>query len=392
MSAIIDNTGPAQAVKSTLSASGSQVDVWLVGASLALLTFGLVMVYSATVASGSETLAINFGPLISHLFHIVLGIALIIALRYSRLYWWQRYSKHLVVLAVLSLIIVLLPGAGVNVNGSTRWIDLGFIRIQPAEIAKVCVVVYVADYLVRKQEVLRQFKEGIVVVGMVTVTISALLLMQPDFGSAVVISLAVMSMLFLGGIRLWHFMLCVLVAVSAFTILVWIEPYRFQRIMSFMNPWTDPFDSGFQLVQALIAFGRGEWLGVGLGASIQKLYYLPHASNDFLLAVIAEELGLMGVSVVVALFAVLLWRAFFIARRAEKVGMFFAARLAEGVGLLLVLQAMINMGVNMGLLPTKGLTLPMMSSGGSSILATCFALGLLFAIDRSTQPQPGAEK
>ena len=201
-----------------------------------------------------------------------------------------------------------------------------------------------------------------------------------------------MSMLFLGGVRFWHFLLCVIAVCALFALLIWIEPYRLQRFMSFTNPWSDPFDTGFQLVQALIAFGRGEWMGVGLGASIQKLYYLPHASNDFLLAVIAEELGLIGVCVVVALFAVVMWRAFVIARRAEKLGMFYAARLAEGLALLLVIQAMINMGVNMGLLPTKGLTLPLMSYGGSSMLATCFALGLLFAVDRSTQLPGGMRR
>lgn len=392
MSVIANTAGVAQAVKSALPKSSRQMDVWLIGAVLVLLTFGLVMVYSATVASGSETLAVNFAPLVSHLVHIVLGLALIAALGFLRLDWWERYSKQLLVLSVLSLAIVLLPGVGVNVNGSTRWIALGDVRIQPAEFVKVFMVVYVASYLVRKKEVLGQFTEGVLVVGVVTAMLSLLLLIQPDFGSVVVISLTVISMLFLGGIRLGHFILCVTFAVTTFAILVWIEPYRLQRIMSFLNPWSDPFDTGFQLVQALIAFGRGEWFGVGLGASIQKLYYLPHASNDFLLAVIAEELGLIGVSVVVLLFAVLLWRAFVIARRAERVGMLFAARLAEGAGLLLVVQAMINMGVNMGLLPTKGLTLPMMSYGGSSILATCFALGLLFAIDRATQPQPGAER
>lgn len=389
MTAITDTVGPSQAVKGASSESGNQADVWLIGIVLVLLTYGLVMVYSATIASSSETLAVNFRPLISHLAHLALGLAFIIALRYSRLDWWGRCGKQLLLLSVLSLVIVLLPGIGINVNGSTRWIALGAIRIQPAELVKIFMVVYVAGYLVRKRDVLNQFKQGILIVALVTATVSALLLIQPDFGSVVVISLTVMSMLFLGGIRLRHFTLCVLVAAAAFVLLVWIEPYRWQRIISFLNPWSDPFDTGFQLVQALIAFGRGEWLGVGLGASIQKLYYLPHASNDFLLAVIAEELGLLGVSVVVILFAVLLWRAFVIARRAERVGMLFAARLAEGLGSLLVIQAMINMGVNMGLLPTKGLTLPMMSYGGSSILASCIALGLLFAIDRAAQPKPG---
>ena len=392
MTALVQSVGNSQAVKGPPSQASNQTDIWLVGTVLVLLTFGLVMVYSATVASGSQELEVNFSPTLSHLIHILLGALLIVALRFSQLEWWERLSKPLLLLSILSLIIVLLPGIGVNVNGSTRWIDMGSVRVQPAELAKVFMVVYVASYVVRKQDALSNFTQGIVMVGTVMVVMAILLLLQPDFGSVVVISLTVMAMLFLGGVRLWHFMLCVVFATTALVILVWIEPYRLQRIMSFLNPWSDPFDTGFQLIQALIAFGRGEWLGVGLGASIQKLYYLPHASNDFLLAVIAEELGFIGVVAVVVLFAILLWRAFVIARRADRIGMYFAARLAEGVGLLLAIQAMINMGVNMGLLPTKGLTLPLMSYGGSSLLATCVALGLLFAVERTIQPRPGAER
>ncbi|MFV2092813.1 MAG: putative lipid II flippase FtsW [Hyphomicrobiales bacterium] len=371
---------------------GIGADVWLVGAVLTLLTFGLVMVYSTTVASGDQTLAFNFIPVTNHLINMMMGILTMIALRYTPIVWWQGSGKLLLLLSLLSLVFVLLPGIGANVNGSTRWIALGGLRLQPAELTKVLMVVYVAGYLVRKREELGQFTQGIVMVGLVLVVLATLLLLQPDFGSVVVISATVMAMLFLGGVRFWHFLLCVVFAAALLALLVWIEPYRLQRVMSFMNPWSDPFDTGFQLVQALIAFGRGEWLGVGLGASIQKLYYLPHASNDFLLAVVGEELGLVGVTAVVALFAIVLWRGFAIARRAERMGLYYAARLAEGLSLLLVVQAMINMGVNMGLLPTKGLTLPLMSYGGSSMLASSLALGLLFAIDRTTQPRAEPER
>jgi cell division protein FtsW len=391
MSMIADNVSPG-ALNGDVVPDSLGADGWLIGAVLALMTFGLVMVYSATVASGDKTLAFNFIPVTNHLVHILMGVLLMVALRYSPMRWWENAGKPLLLISMLSLAFVLLPGIGANVNGSTRWIAFGGLRIQPAEITKVVMVIYVAGYLVRKRDALDQFSQGIMMVGLVLAVLAALLLMQPDFGSFVVISVTVMSMLFLGGVRFWHFLLCVIAVCALFALLIWIEPYRLQRFMSFTNPWSDPFDTGFQLVQALIAFGRGEWMGVGLGASIQKLYYLPHASNDFLLAVIAEELGLIGVCVVVALFAVVMWRAFVIARRAEKLGMFYAARLAEGLGLLLVVQAMINMGVNMGLLPTKGLTLPLMSYGGSSMLATCFALGLLFAVDRSTQLHGGGRR
>lgn len=392
MTALVQNAVAAQAVKGEPRTSVSQPDMLLIAVVLGLMTYGLVMVYSATIASGSETLAVNFIPLTNHLVHILIGLLLITGLRCSPLQWWQGVSKPLLLLSLLSLIVVLLPGVGVNVNGSTRWIAIGGLRLQPAEIVKVLMVVYAAGYLVRKREELENFKQGIAMVGAVVVAVAALLLLQPDFGSVVVISTTVMAMLFLGGVRLWHLAVCLVLATVVLAALIWIEPYRLQRIMSFLNPWSDPFDTGFQLVQALIAFGRGEWIGVGLGASIQKLYYLPHASNDFLLAVIAEELGLIGVAVVVLLFSTLLWRAFAIARRAERIGMLYAARLAEGLGLLLTVQAMINMGVNMGSLPTKGLTLPLMSHGGSSMLATCFALGLLFAVDRTTQPQAGSDR
>jgi len=391
MTAIV-NGGVPQTVNGNALPEGLGADVWLAGAVLTLLTFGLVMVYSATVASGDGSLAFNFIPVTNHLMHMLMGILTMIALRYTPIQWWQGAGKPLLLLSMLSLAIVLLPGIGANVNGSTRWIALAGMRLQPAELTKVLMVVYVAGYLVRKREELGQFTQGILMVGLVLAVLAVLLLMQPDFGSVVVIAVTVMAMLFLGGVRFWHFLLCVVFGCALLAMLVWIEPYRLQRIMSFMNPWSDPFDTGFQLVQALIAFGRGEWMGVGLGASIQKLYYLPHASNDFLLAVVAEELGLIGVCTVVALFAIVLWRAFAIARRAERLGQFYAARLAEGLGLLLAVQAMINMGVNMGILPTKGLTLPLMSYGGSSMLATSFALGLLFAVDRATQPRAEPER
>jgi cell division protein FtsW len=391
MTALV-NSGVPRTVDGDALPEGLGADVWLVGAVLTLLTFGLVMVYSATVASGDKTLAFNFIPVTNHLIHMMMGVLVMIALRYTPIEWWQWAGKPLLLLSVLSLAVVLLPGIGANVNGSTRWIDLGGLRLQPAELTKVLMVVYVAGYLVRKREELGQFTQGIVMVGLVLAVLAGLLLLQPDFGTVVVISVTVMAMLFLGGVRFWHFLLCVVFGCALLALMVWVEPYRLQRITSFMNPWSDPFDTGFQLVQALIAFGRGEWMGVGLGASIQKLYYLPHASNDFLLAVVAEELGLIGVSLVVALFGIVLWRAFAIARRAERLGLFYAARLAEGLSLLLAVQAMINMGVNMGLLPTKGLTLPLMSYGGSSMLATSVALGLLFAIDRATQPRAEPER
>ncbi len=374
-----------QALRADAEPRPLPVDPWLAGAWIGLLGFGLVMVYSATVAAEGRSLSTHFGHLLQHGLHIGIGVALAALAASSPLHWWERASKPVLALGLVLLALVLVPGIGIEVNGSRRWLSLASIRVQPSELVKVCMVVYAAGYLTRKRDALGDFTQGVLMIGLVLAAVAVLLLLEPDFGSLVVIACTVFGMLFLGGIRVWHFLLCILVGGIAMVALTVLSPYRMARVMSFVNPWSDPYDSGFQLVQALIAFGRGDWHGVGLGASIQKLYYLPHASNDFLLAVIAEELGVLGVLSVVLLFGVILWRAFAIARRADLLGAVYAARLAQGMGLLLVVQAMINLGVNMGVLPTKGLTLPYMSYGGSSMLSACLAMGLLFAVDRSTQ-------
>jgi cell division protein FtsW len=385
-------SGVPQAIRANDVASAPRVDPWLVGALISMLSVSLVMVYSATIASGNQSLAASFQHLMRHAIHVAVGVTLIMLMSLTRISWWERASKPLLVLCMLALAVLLIPGVGIEVNGSVRWLEFGSMRAQPSEFAKVAMVIYAAGYLTRKREALGEFNQGVLVIGIVLAVFAVLLLLEPDFGSFVVITLTVGMMLFLGGIRFWHFLMCVLLGVVVMVLMTVMSPYRTERVMSFMNPWSDPFDSGFQLVQALIAFGRGEWYGVGLGASIQKLYYLPHADTDFLLAVIAEELGLIGVLFVIILFAVLLWRAFAIARRAERFGEIYAARLAQGAGLLLAIQAMINIGVNTGVLPTKGLTLPFLSYGGSSLLASCIAVGLLFAVDRAMQRNPGARR
>lgn len=379
----------AHAMRADDAVAPDRRDPWLVGVLVALLSFGTVMVYSASIASGDQSLVTNFRSVTHHAVHIVIGVAVMLIVSVTRVEWWERLSKPLLIVCLIALAILLVPGIGVEVNGSRRWIAAGPLRLQPTEFAKVVMVIYAAGYLTRKREALGYFTHGVLMIGGVLAILAALMLAQPDFGSFVVVTLTVGLMLFLGGIRFWHFLLCVLFGAAAMAAMTVLSPYRMERVTSFLNPWSDPYNSGFQLTQALIAFGRGEWYGVGLGASIQKLYYLPHASNDFLFAVIAEELGLFGVSAVVMLFGILLWRSFVIARRAERMGRIYTARLAQGIGLLLVVQASINMGVNMGVLPTKGLTLPFMSYGGSSMVASCLALGLLFACDRNSRPQPG---
>jgi len=379
-----------QAMRAERTVAPDRRDPWLIATVITLLSYGLIMVHSASIASGDQSLDTTMRISFQHAVHIALGIVVLVVTAMIPMQWWERMSKPLLLLGMLSLLLLLLPGAGVEVNGSRRWIPLGPLRLQPAEFAKLALVIYAASYLVRKREELRQFTQGILMIGIVLGIFAVLLLLQPDFGSFVVITLTVGLMLFLGGIRFWHFLMCGVVGGAAAVVLTITSPYRMERVMSFMDPWSDPFNSGFQLVQALIAFGRGDWSGVGLGASIQKLYYLPHANNDFLFAVIGEELGLLGVLFTIVLFGILLWRAFEIARRAERIGMIYPARLAQGIGLLIAIQSMINMGVNMGVLPTKGLTLPFISHGGSSMLASCIAVGLLFACDRASRPQPGA--
>lgn len=360
-------------------------DYWLIGATVALAALGLVMVYSASVDFAARTQGTSTYFLLRHALYLTAGLAVVSVVLRTRLRWWEAAGPFLLLVGLALLVLVLIPGVGRHLNGSSRWLHAGVITVQPSEFMKLFMVVYVAGYLVRKQEELRHFTQGILMISIVVAIIGMLLLQEPDLGSVVVICLTVLVMLFLGGIRFWHFMLVVGAGIGGMAALTLVAPYRMNRVTSFLDPWADPFNAGFQLVQALIAFGRGEWFGVGLGASVQKLSYLPAAHTDFLIAVIAEELGLFGVLGVIALYAIILWRAFVIARQAEDVGQLYGARLAQGLGLLLVLQAIINLGVNMGMLPTKGLTLPLMSYGGSSIIACAAAVGLLLLIERESR-------
>jgi cell division protein FtsW len=294
---------------------------------------------------------------------------------------WQKTAPWLFVAAVAALALVLVPGFGREVNGARRWLDVPAFSFQPSEAMKLAVVLYAADYTARKHAVLKSFRRGLLPMLAVMLLVSWLLLREPDFGALVVIAVIAFSILFLGGMNGRHFAALLGMLAAGFALLVVLSPYRMQRIFGFMDPWSDPFGKGYQLSHALIAFGRGEWLGVGLGASVEKLHYLPEAHTDFLLAVIAEELGLAGVALVIVLFAWLVARAFAIGRQAALHERHFAALAAQGIGIWFGFQALINMGVNMGLLPTKGLTLPLMSYGGSGLLANLVALAILLRID-----------
>jgi len=352
--------------------SDLNADPVLLGTLIILLSFGLVMVYSASIAITGGNSA-----LIKHMINIGVGLLLMTYLTRVPLKTVQNLSPLLLLVGVILIFLVWVPGIGQRINGSTRWLSLGGFRLQPAEIMKLVMVVYVAGYLDRRHKQLHDFKKGMLNMTLITGAVVLILLLQPDFGSGVVITTTVFGMLFLAGVRLRHFLAVVAVGIAAMTSLAWMAPYRVARLTSFLDPWSDVYDKGFQLVQALIAFGRGGLFGVGIGASVQKLHYLPAANTDFLLAVIGEELGFVGVIFVISLYAVLVWRGFQIAARAEVQRKYFVARLAQGVSLLIAFQAIINIGVNLGVLPTKGLTLPFLSWGGSSMFVSCAAMGLL---------------
>jgi cell division protein FtsW len=304
---------------------------------------------------------------------------------------WQRLSGLLLLAAFALLVLVLLPGIGREVNGSMRWIGFGAFNVQPSEIAKLFVVIYLAGYLVRRQAEVRESWAGFFKPFVVLLPMAGLLLLEPDFGATVVMMGAAAAMLFLGGVGLLRFGLMVALAVGALFVLVQTQEYRLQRLITFTDPWADQFGSGYQLTQALIAFGRGEWFGVGLGNSIQKQFYLPEAHTDFVFAVLAEELGMLGALVTVGLFAFVCVRALYIGLWAEKAKQFFAAYVAYGLAFLWIGQFLINVGVNVGLLPTKGLTLPFLSYGGSSLVICCVSLALLLRIEWERRTQLGSE-
>jgi cell division protein FtsW len=361
-----------------------RLDLTLVLCVSALLGLGLVMVGSASVGIAERHLGDPFHFLYRQTVYVVLGLAAAAMMYRIRLAYWMAATVLLLTLTFVLLTVLLIPGVGVTVNGSTRWISLGLFNLQVSEVVKLLITLYMAGYLCRHARAVREQFSGFLRPMLVLGAIAALLLAQPDFGAAVVLMAIGLALLFLGGARLWQFALLLGTVAAALVTLAVTTPYRMARLTAFVDPWTDPFNSGFQLTQSLIAIGSGSWFGVGLGGSVQKLFYLPEAHNDFLFAVLAEELGLVGIAVVLALFGVFLWRSFAIARAAEAAGQSFGAYVAYGVGVWISLQAFVNMGVNMGLLPTKGLTLPFMSYGGSSMLVSCAAVGLLLRVHRET--------
>ncbi len=358
-------------------------DQALIWSALLLLSLGLVMVYSASIAIAEAQFGADrsYYYLMRHLTYLVIGGMFGLFVFQVPLHIWQKSAFYLFLLGIILLMLVLVPGIGREINGSQRWISLYFVNLQPSEFMKFFMIIYTADYVVRKATDLNGFFKGFLPILVIIGFVGFLLLRQPDFGAAAVIAALVIAILFLGGVSIKIFSVLLVLMVTGGYALIRFSGYRLDRIVGFMDPWADPLGKGYQLSHALIAFGRGEWLGVGLGGSVEKLFYLPEAHTDFLLAVLAEELGFVGVTTVIVLFATLVIRALAIGRQAAKLECHFAALVAQGIGLWIGMQALINIGVNMGVLPTKGLTLPLMSFGGSSITAICLALAVLLRID-----------
>lgn len=366
-------------------------DFWLLAVVVFLVAFGLVMVASASMPIAQRYDQVELYYFWRQVIAVTLGSALAFVTMHIPLVFWQKTSSLLLLLAIVLLAAVLVPGLGREVNGSLRWLDLGAFTIQASEPAKFAVIIYIGAYLVRHLEHVRtEFLGFIKPIGVLTV-ISGLLLLEPDFGASTVMFATALGMLFIAGVELPRFIAWGLVALASLCTLTLLAPYRMQRLMTFMDPWADPYDSGFQLTQALIAFGRGEWFGVGLGNSVQKLFYLPEVHTDFLFAVIGEEFGLIGSLVVIAAFLFLVWRIFFIASLAEAKRHIFAAYSAYGIGLLIGFEAFINIGVNIGLLPTKGLTLPLMSYGSNSIVVILVMIGFVLRVEKEARDPELAE-
>ena len=360
------------------------LDPWLMAPVLALLLIGLVMVASASIGISERELGEPFFYFQRQLFFVLIGLAAAVIGVSVPTHVWEQQSIWLLVGAFLLLILVLMPGLGHEVNGSRRWIRLGFMNFQASELARVMLLTYVASYAVRRADELRSTFKGFMKPVGVLFAAAVLLLAEPDFGAATVLMATGLGVLFLAGVRLRHFLVPVAVGAGGMLLLAFTSDYRLRRLTAFRNPWADPYDSGFQLTQSLIAIGRGEWFGVGLGSSVQKLFYLPEAHTDFVFAVMAEEFGFAGVVLVIGLFALLVGRALRIARNAAEAGFEFQSYLAAAIGIWLGLQAFVNVGVNMGLLPTKGLTLPLFSYGGTNMLVTLGWLGVLARIHHET--------
>ena len=364
-------------------------DPMLVGSAAAIVLLGLVMVTSASISIAESDFGDPFHYFWRQCAALLVGLASGFGLAMFNPRHLERYASFALLGSIAALSLVLVRPFGLEANGAMRWLDLGIVTFQPGEAMKVVFVVYVAAYLARCGAKIQTDGRYALFPVATFCLVAALLLGEPDYGTVVVLGLTLLGMLFIAGLPLRVFTSGAVLFLAALAALAIASPYRFRRLVTFLDPFKDPYADGFQLVQALIAVGRGEWLGAGIGGSIQKLFYLPAAHTDFLYAVIGEELGFVGMAGVLALFVILIFRIFSIAGRANERGQRFNSFLAYGVGVSLGAQALINIGVNLGALPTKGLALPFMSYGGNNLVASCAALGLVLGVDRDSRGAPG---
>ena len=360
-------------------------DRWILVPAVLLMIVGLLMVASASMVISDQSYGQPFHFLFRQGAYYVIGVIIAYMAVRTPMKFWQTHNRLLMAVGLVLLVLVLIPGIGRHVNGSRRWLNLGIVTLQASEFVKLASILYLANYLDRFHERIQTELRGFIIPMIVLGIMGVLLLMEPDFGAVSVLTVTFLSLLFIAQVRLLPFIVLFLVVTGVMVFLAVSSPYRMERIVSFMHPWSNAYGSGYQLTQSLIAFGRGGWLGVGLGNSIQKLFYLPEAHTDFIFAVLGEELGLLGELALLGLYSVLVGRLFIIGHRELSVGRLFSGYVVKGLSICLAVQCMINLGVNIGLLPTKGLTLPFVSYGGSSILVNCFIIGILLRVSHEAQ-------
>jgi cell division protein FtsW len=367
--------------KAAVNIDFQKMDYWLLGAICSLIMLGIIMVTSASIVIADRKLGQPFYYTIHQSIYAMLGIIAALIVYTIPLKFWFKIAFVILSACIVALVLVLIPGVGKEVNGSVRWINFGFATVQFSEFVKLGMIIYFSSYIVRHRDALTQSISAFIKPLLLLGVICSLLILEPDFGTSVVILATTFALLFLSGVPLWQFLILLTIVAGILGLVAVAAPYRIERLTSFMDPWSDQFNSGYQLTQALIAFGRGEWLGVGLGSSVQKLFYLPEAHTDFVFAVLAEELGLVGAVSTLALYVLLVYRGIIIGLQAEQREDPFAAYICYGISFWVGIQTLVNVGVNTGMLPTKGLTLPFISYGGNSLFVICIAMGLLFRAD-----------
>ncbi len=360
---------------------GKSYDESLLWVIVFMTAFSLVMVFSASISFAQADGGNKWIYLQKQALFVAAGALFAFFAFHTPMKIWKKATPYILTVSIVLLILVLIPGIGKEVNGARRWIPMGLVNIQPSEIFKLATILYIASFVTRREEVLHSFKRGLLPVAFIMAVGLALLVKEPDFGSFMMIAAIAVAMLFLGGMPIKWFLSTLSLGGVLTTVLILIAPYRMQRVVVFLDPWEDPYGKGYQLTHSLLAFGRGEWLGVGLGASIEKQFYLPEAHTDFIMAVIAEEFGFIGMLTLIAVYGWLVWRSFSIGAQAKVLELYYSAAIAKGIGIWIGVQSFFNIGVNLGLLPTKGLTLPLMSYGGSAVLVMMVAIALLLRID-----------